>query len=265
MNIEGRRVLVTGASGGIGRVIATTLYARGANLLLNGRDGSSLDRLCAELGERAEPVVADLADRDQVSKLAERAAGVDILVSGAALPAAGPIDWFTPAEMDRALQVNLAAPMQLARALVPAMQQRNAGQLVFISSLLGRLTRPGATIYSATKFGLRGFALGLRDDLHQTGIGVSTVLPGFVRDAGMYADTGIDFPPGTPTSSPQEVADAVVRAIEGNEAEIVVAPAKLRFGAFVVGLAPGVGARMMRRRNPPEHGEQVARAQASKR
>ncbi len=265
MNIEGRSVLVTGASGGIGRVIAATLHARGASLLLNGRDTSALERLCAELGERAEPVVADLADREQVARLAERAAGVDILVSGAALPAAGPIEWFTSEEIDRAIQVNLHAPVQLARALVPAMRDRNAGHLVFISSLLGRLTRPGATIYSATKFGLRGFVLGLRDDLHQTGVGVSNILPGFVRDAGMYADTGIDFPPGTPTSSPQEVADAVVRAVARNEAEIVVAPAKLRFGAFVVALAPGVGAKMMRRRNPPEHGEQVARAQASKR
>lgn len=265
MDIEGRRVLVTGASGGIGRVIAATLHARGASLLLTGRDERALERLCSDLGGRAEPVVADLADPDQVARLAERARGVDILVSGAALPAAGPIDWFTPGEIDRAFQVNLHAPVQLARALVPAMQQRNEGQLVFISSLLGRLTRPGATLYSATKFGLRGFVLGLRDDLHQTGVGVTNVLPGFVRDAGMYADTGIDFPPGTPTSSPQEVADAVVRAVQRNPAEIVVAPAKLRFGAFVVTLAPGIGAKMMRRRNPPEHGEQVARAQASKR
>lgn len=265
MNLDGRTVVLTGASGGIGQVIARTLHARGASLLVSARSEDTLERLCAELGERAEPVVADLAERDEVARLAERAGDADVLVAGAGLPAAGPIDWFAPDEIDRAIQVNLHAPIQLARAMVPAMKERNEGHLVFVSSLLGRLTRPGAALYSATKFGLRGFGLGLRDDLHETGVGVSNVLPGFVRDAGMYADTGIDFPPGTPTSSPQQVADAVARAIERDEAEIVVAPRKLRVGAFVVTLAPGVGAKMMRRRNPPEHGEQVARAQASKR
>lgn len=266
MNIQGRTVLLTGASGGIGQVIARTLYARGAHLLVNGRNKDSLERLCAEqLGERAEPVVADLAEPAQVARLAERAADVDILVAGAGLPASGPIDWFAPVEIDRAIQVNLHAPIQLARAMVPAMKQRDEGHLVFVSSLLGRVTRPSAALYSATKFGLRGFGLGLRDDLYQTGVGVSNVLPGLIGDAGMYADTGIGLAPGTPTSSSQEVADAVVRAIERNEAEIVVAPAKLRLGSLIVTLAPGFGAKIMRRRNPSEQGELVARAQDSKR
>lgn len=145
------------------------------------------------------------------------------------------------------------------------MRERGEGHIVLISSLLGRVTRPGATLYSTTKFGLRGFGLALRDDLHATGVGVSNVLPGYVRDAGMYADTGVEFPPGTPTSTPQDVAAAVVRAIVADEPEIVVAPRKLRFGVFIVSLAPGPGAKMMRRRNPPEHGEAVARAHAANR
>lgn len=265
MNIEGRTVLLTGASGGIGHVIARTLHARGASLLVSGRRKEPLDDLATDLGERVEPVVADLAERDGVASLAERARDVDVLVAAAGLPASGPIDWFSPEEIGRAIQVNLEAPIQLARAAVPAMRERGEGHVVLVSSLLGRVTRPGAALYSATKFGLRGFGLALRDDLHDTGVGVSNVLPGFVRDAGMYADTGVDFPPGTPTSSPDDVADAIVQAIEHDEPEIVVAPRKLRFGAFVVSVAPGVGAKMMRRRNPPEHGEAVARAHASNR
>lgn len=265
MKIEGHTVLLTGASGGIGQVIARVLYARGATLLVASRSKDKLERLCAKLGERAQPVLADLADPDQVARLAERAANVDILVAGAGLPASGPIDWFSSAEIDRAIQVNLHAPIQLARAMVPAMSARNEGHLVFVSSLLGRVTRPGAALYSATKFGVRGFGLALRDDLYQTGVGVSNVLPGLISDAGMYADTGVALPPGTPTSSAQDVADAVVRAIEDNEAEIVVAPIKLRLGSLIVTLAPGLGAKLMRRRNPAEQGELVARAQSSKR
>jgi short-subunit dehydrogenase len=229
-------------------VIARALHARGARLLVSARRAELLEELCSELGERAEACPADLADGDDLARLAERASGADVLVANAGLPASGPLDRFTPEEIDRAIQVNLAAPIRLARALTPGMVERGEGHVVVISSLLGRLTRARAALYSATKFGVRGFALGLREDLHGTGVGVTNVLPGFVRDVGMYADSsGPDLPKGM-TSSPQEVADAVVRGIERDEAEIVVAPAKLRVGAFVATVAPGLGARMMRRR-----------------
>ena len=86
------------------------------------------------------------------------------------------------------LEVNLRAPIALARALAPAMIARGSGHIVFISSLAGKAAAPASSIYSATKFGLRGFALGLREDLRPHGVGVSVVLPGFIRDAGMFAD-----------------------------------------------------------------------------
>lgn len=265
MNVDGRTVLLTGASGGIGQVIARTLHDRGASLMLSGRRGEVLDELCARLGERAEAVPADLADRGDVARLAERAREVDVLVANAGLPAAGPLESFEPEEIDRAIDVNLRAPTQLARAAVPGMLERGGGHVVFVSSLLGKIARAGAALYSGTKFGLRGVALGLREDLEGKPVGVTTVLPGFVRDAGMYAETGVEFPPGTPTSTPQEVADAVLRGIERDEGEIVVAPRKLRVGAFIVAVAPRVGMKAMRRRNPPEHTERMTRAQAGKR
>jgi short-subunit dehydrogenase len=215
---------------------------------VSARRAELLEQLCSELGERAEPVPADLADRDDVARLAERASGADVLVANAGLAANGRIDEIGPDEVALAIEVNLHAPIQLARALTPGMVERGEGHVVVISSLLGRLSRARAALYSATKFGIRGFALGLREDLHGTGVGVTNVLPGFVRDVGMYVDSGAAPEPGM-SSSPQEVADAVLRGIERNEAEIVVAPAKLRFGAFVATVAPGVGAKMMRRRS----------------
>jgi uncharacterized protein len=234
-------------------VIARTLHGRGARLLVSARRTELLEQLCSELGERAEAVPADLADRDDVARLAERASGADVLVANAGVPVDGRLDRFTPEEIARAIDVNLQAPILLARAMTPGMVERGEGHIVLISSLLGRLTRARASLYSATKFGVRGFALGLREDLHDTGVGVTNVLPGFVRDVGMYVDSGAE-PEAGMSSSPQEVADAVVRGIERNEAEIVVAPAKLRVGAFIATVAPGIGAKMMRRRTRGQGG-----------
>jgi short-subunit dehydrogenase len=215
---------------------------------LSARRAEALEQLSSELGDRADAVPADLADRDDVARLAERASGADVLIANAGLAANGRIDRMSPDEVALAIEVNLHAPIQLARALTPGMVERGEGHVVVISSLLGRLSRARAALYSATKFGVRGFALGLREDLHGTGVGVTNVLPGFVRDVGMYVESGAAPEPGM-SSSPQEVADAVLRGIERNEAEIVVAPRKLRFGAFVATVAPRVGAKMMRRRS----------------
>src|ERR1019366_1948387 len=97
------------------------------------------------------------------------------------------------------------------------------GHLVFIGSLAGKAATGGSSAYNATKFGLRGFALALRAELAPAGIGVSLVSPGFVSEAGMYADTNIILPRGVTTRTPAQVADALVRAIVENRAEINVA------------------------------------------
>src|SRR5437868_13136035 len=103
------------------------------------------------------------------------------------------------------LEVNLRAPISLAHSLVPSMSTRQSGHMVFISSLNGRVATPATSIYAATKFGLRGFALGLRQDLRPHGVGVSVVMPGFVSKAGMFADAGVKLPPGVGTRSPAQV------------------------------------------------------------
>src|SRR4051794_38950958 len=215
MELAGRAALVTGASGGIGQAIARALHARGASVAATARREELLEELSAGLGgERVETLVADLSDRDDVAKLAERCAHVDVLVANAALPASGRVDDFTPEQIDRALEVNLRAPIQLARALMPGMLERGSGHLVFISSLSGKVATARSALYSATKFGLRGFAAGLREDLHGSGVGVTTVFPGFISDAGLFAEAKVDLPPGVGTRSPEQVAEAVVRGIE---------------------------------------------------
>jgi short-subunit dehydrogenase len=204
-----------------------------------------LEPLAAELGARA--LAVDLSDPVEVDRLVSEAGEVDILVANAALPATGRLESFTMAEVDRALDVNLRAPIALAHALAPGMIERGSGHLLFMSSLAGKSATPGTAIYNATKFGLRGFASALRADLHSSGVGVSAVFPGFIRDAGMFADAGVELPTGVGTASPEDVARATVQAIERNRAESDVAPLPLRVGAAFAGLAPELSARVARK------------------
>lgn len=251
--------LVTGATGGIGQAIARALAARGTGLVLSGRRRDELTRLAGELGARA--AVADLADRSDVDRLAAEAGAVDILVANAALPASGLLLEFGLKDIDRMLEVNLRAPVALARSLMPGMVARRRGQLVFIASLSGKAANPASSLYSATKFGLRGFALSLREDLRPHGVGVSLVSPGFVSEAGMFAKAGVSLPPGVGTRTPDQVAAAVIEAIVRDRAEIEVAPVPLRLGATVAAVAPALAAWGARRMGSHRIARQVAEGQ----
>ena len=159
VRLEGSTVLLTGATGGIGRAIAHALDARGARVLLSARRAEALDGLRQGLDGPAECLDADLAHPHAAAELADRAGAVDVLVANAALPASGALDEFTPDQIDRALDVNLRAPIQLTRALLPHMLERGSGHLVFLSSLSGKVASVGSSVYSATKFGLRAGTL----------------------------------------------------------------------------------------------------------
>jgi short-subunit dehydrogenase len=238
--LSGARALVTGATGGIGDAIARALHARGAHVLVTGRRREVLDKLASDLGERVEPLVADLSNADDARSLIDRAGRVDVFVSNAALPASGRLDDYTPEEIDRALDVNLRAPMQFARALTPSMAERGSGHVVFISSMAGKVASGQASIYNATKFGLRGFGFALGEELRGTGVGVTTVFPGFIQDAGMFADSGVKLPKGMPQRRPEQVADAVIEGIEKDKTEIDVAPVGLRLGGWLFGASPSL-------------------------
>ena len=244
MKISGSTVLLTGATGGIGHAIARALHAQGAKLILTGRRTDVLEPLAAELGGQA--LAVDLTDRAALERLLEQAGDVDILVANAALPAAGRLDSFSTEEIDRALAVNLTAPILLAHALAPQMAKRGGGHLLFVNSLSGRTATAGTSLYNASKFGLRGFAAALRPELADSNVGVSSVFPGFIRDAGMFADANVKLPRGVGTSSPEEVAKAVVSAIERNRREVIVAPATMRASTVFSNLAPELALKVAR-------------------
>ncbi len=265
MDLAGKRALLTGASGGIGMAIARALHARGATVIATARREEMLKELADELGDRVETIVADLAEAADVEALPGRAGQVDVLVANAALPASGALLDFEPNHIDRALDVNLRAPTQLARALAPAMVERGSGHLVFISSLSGKSANAGSALYSASKFGMRGMALGLHGDLNGTGVGVTTVFPGFIRDAGMFHESGTELPRGVGTRTPDQVAAAVVRGIERDLMEVDVAPLSVRWGAKMAGVAPGFAAKLQRRMGGDEIAADLAKGQADKR
>ncbi len=257
MEIAGSTVLLTGATGGLGQAIARTLSAKGARLILTGRRVDVLEPLAKELDARS--LAVDLERREEVERLIHDVGEVDILLANAGLSAAGQILDFSTEEVDRILEVNLRAPVVLAHGLLPQMLERDRGHILFMSSLAGKAATAGQAIYNATKFGLRGFALALRADLQDTGVGVSAVSPGFIRDAGMFADAGVKLPPGIGTRSPEDVARAVVEAIERDRAEVDVAPLHLRIGSLLSGLAPDTAAAVTRRMG----GDRIARDHAA--
>jgi short-subunit dehydrogenase len=264
MDLRGRTVLLTGATGGLGQAIARELARRGASLIVTGRRADVLEPLAGEIGGR--PIECDLGEAAAVERLLDAVGtGVDVLVANAGLPGSGHISSFSAEDIDRAVAVNLRAPMVMAARLSQPMVARGAGHLLFVSSLSGRTASGGGSVYSATKFGLRGFAHALREDLRDSGVGVSVVLPGFISDSGMFHESGTQLPRFVGTRTPQDVATAVAGAIEHDRAEVGVAPLSMRAGAAFGSLAPELSARIQRRLGGAKIAEDMARGQQGKR
>jgi short-subunit dehydrogenase len=266
VRLEGKTALLTGATGGLGRAIAGALAESGATLVLSSRQEAALAELAASLpGGGHRSLVADLAVDGAAERLVADAGEVDVVVANAGLGCNGALDSFSGEEIARAVRVNLEAPMRMARQLVPAMLGRGQGHLVFIASLAGKAPTPRSSLYNATKFGLRGFALGLRTDLGGSGVGVSIVSPGFVRDAGMFADSGAKPPPPMGTTTPGKVAAAVVTAIRRDKPEIAVAPLPDRALSHIGLAAPGLAVRSTGGRAGVRTADALAAGNAEKR
>lgn len=237
MGIAGKRVLLTGATGGLGRAIAARFAADGGRMLLSARSPDALQRLTVQLpGDGHGILPADLSEPGAAERLAADAGEVDVLVANAALPATGRLDELDTEQVARMIRVNLEAPMLLTQSLIPGMITRGSGKVVLVGSLSGKAGSPRGSVYSATKFALRGFAFGLSADLAGGPVSVTVVAPGFVRNAGMFADSGANAPTVLGTTTPERVASAALRAVSSHRLEIAVAPFRARAMAHV-GLA----------------------------
>ena len=266
MEVSGKRVLLTGASGGLGARLAHALADAGASVTVSGRDRAKLEGLAGDLGGDGHQVaVIDLGRPGGAEELVREVGAVDCLVANAALPATGRITDLSGDEVAKMLRVNLEAPIHLTQAFLPGMIERGQGKVVLMGSLAGKAGSPRSSVYNATKFGLRGFAFGLRADLVGTGVGVTVVAPGFVREVGMFAETGLEAPRVLGTTTPERVAAAVLEAIDRDRAEIVVAPASARAMAHIGLVSPGLAHLVQSGEAGQRTGDQVASRQTGKR
>lgn len=245
MRIRGAVALVTGASSGIGWASAVRLAELGARVILHGRDTDRLAELATLTG--GTPLAADLSGRDGVRHLAQSAldaAGrVDILVNNAGLGLAGRFTAMSASDVDRVMAVNLLAPVELTRMLLPGMVSRRRGHLMFVTSIAGRTGVSGEAVYAATKSGLDTFAESLRWELAGTGVGVGVLVPGVVRTA-FFRRRGREYQRRRPVPLPAgQVADTLVRSIVLDRAERY-APSWLRLPVAVRALAPATYRRL---------------------
>jgi short-subunit dehydrogenase len=229
VELAGKTILLTGATGGLGRAIAAELAERGATLVLSSRSPDELAELAGSLpGEGHRHVAANLGELGAGDRLVAEAGDIDGIVLNAGGRALGRLDEFPVEQVEEVLRVNFETPVRMARAVAPALRAKGGGHLVFIASLAGKAPSGRRSLYGSTKAGLRAFALSLRLDLADDGVGVSVVSPGFIREAGMFAESGAEPPMKLGTSSPQEVGEAVAAAIERDRAEVDVAPLRQR-------------------------------------
>jgi len=186
-DLNGKSALVTGASGDIGRAIATLLHAQGATVALSGTRVEKLEALARELGERAHVAPGDLASAEgaeSVAKAAEAAmGGVDILVNNAGLTRDGLAMRMKDDDFETVLNVNLVSGFRLARAALRGMMKKRWGRIVSITSIVGHTGNPGQANYAASKAGLTGMTKALAQEVASRGITVNCVAPGFVTSA----------------------------------------------------------------------------------
>jgi short-subunit dehydrogenase len=272
MEIRDAHVLLTGGSRGLGPFMARALLGHGARVTLNARSESDLEKTRGAIGtDRVAIAPGDVsvpADREAIVAAAENAFGpIDILVNNAGIESVLPFEEFRDDEIERVISVNLQAPILLTRLVIPGMLQRGQGHIVNISSLSGKTGPPYHTIYASTKHGLVGFTLSLRSELKGSGVSASVICPGYITEAGMFAEERGMEPPKKSGAwgTPIDVARAVVRSIEKNVPEIIVARGMARIADVAFAISPRFVDAVARRTGGYRPQEETARREVEKR
>ena len=187
-DLTGKTALITGASGGIGGAIAKALHGQGATVVLSGTRQEALDKLKAELGDRAFTAIGNLSDTASVEALPKAAedaagAGIDILVNNAGITKDNLFMRMKDEEWDQVIAVNLTAAFRLSRAVLRGMMKKRWGRIIQITSVVGATGNPGQGNYAAAKAGLVGMTKSLAAEVASRNITVNAVAPGFIQTA----------------------------------------------------------------------------------
>ncbi|EMR06711.1 putative oxidoreductase [Bhargavaea cecembensis DSE10] len=240
-----KRVLVTGATGGIGRAIVTALLREGHLVLATGRNQGILDQICAE---GAGTVRADLSTAEGLDRVAEAAGTPDVFISASGVGAFLHAHELSDASIDRMLDVNAASPMKLLRRILPGMMERGSGQIIFIASAAGKVSTKKASVYAASKAALLGYADALRLEMAPYGISVTSVNPGPVDTPFLdiasplsgYRESMAGY-----LTPPEKVAEAVTGVL-GRPVRDVDLPWYMAAASRMHAVAPGLTERLGR-------------------
>jgi short-subunit dehydrogenase len=254
MRLQGKRILMTGATGGIGHHLALLLAAEGAELALVDVDAQRLktfSHAVAAQGAKAVQIVADFNHHHAVQGVVDAAmqqlGGIDMLINNAGVMDFIAFELQQPERIAQMVQINLTVPMQLTRAVLPGMQARNSGQIVNIGSIFGSLGFPHYASYCATKFAMRGFSQALRRELADTALKVTYIAPRAVKTPlndeatrQMLAAANIAM------DEPQVVAGKILAAILAQRDEVYIGQPE-SFFAWLNGLLPAIVSRGLRK------------------
>lgn len=266
-DITGKTVVLTGASGGIGVFIARALAKEGATVLGVSRSQTGLEQICTEvdeLGGKGISIPFDISKLEKLPILVEKihhlAGSVDIVINNAAIERFRPFQNYTFEDIQSILTLNLHAPMELTRLLLPDMIGHNQGHIVNISSGAGKKAAPFNSIYSASKAGLIAWSEAIRQELADTNIGVSVICPG-CTNAGMFLALDAPAPKGANVAEPTEVADAVIQAIQQNQKEVILDSFTIKIFYALSQLSPEFGDSMIQKAGVIERNRSCAEKQ----
>ncbi|MDB9733511.1 SDR family NAD(P)-dependent oxidoreductase [Porticoccaceae bacterium] len=233
---EGKTIIITGASAGVGAACARVFARHKANLVLCARGQAGLDKISEELSSQCSllTVAMDVSDTDQclalLTKAEDEFGRVDVLINNAGMHHRGDLEKVKPIDVGSMVDINLRAPLILSCAAIPFIKKSDGGAIVMVGSLAGMAPLQGAATYSATKAGLRAFAYALADELKDSEINVGVVSPGPIDTGFIMSEIDVveDIVFSQPMSSADGVADAVLSIAKGDKVEIAMPAASGR-------------------------------------
>lgn len=183
-DLNGKVVLITGATGGIGKSIARKMREKGAKLILSGTRQDVLNNIVSEFGNEAKGIVTDLNDKDDIISLADEAekcfGQIDVLINNAGVTADNLFMRMKDEDWEKVININLTAAMRLTRQVIRGMIKKRFGRVIFISSVVGYTGNAGQTNYSASKSALVGLTKSLALEVASRGITCNLIAPGFI-------------------------------------------------------------------------------------